>query len=44
VVKIVAASADSLSRNRVPKLFYKAEPGAILANDEDLAFIAGCQS
>jgi haloalkane dehalogenase len=39
VVKIVAASADWLSVSRVPKLFFKAEPGAILANDEDLAFI-----
>jgi haloalkane dehalogenase len=39
VVKIVAASADRLSTSRVPKLFFRAEPGAILANDEDLAFI-----
>jgi len=39
VVKIVAASADWLSTSRVPKLFFRAEPGAILANGEDLAFI-----
>jgi haloalkane dehalogenase len=39
VVKIVAASADWLSTSRVPKLFFRTEPGAILANDEDLAFI-----
>ena len=39
VVKIVAASADWLSKSLVPKLFFRAEPGAILANDEDLAFI-----
>jgi haloalkane dehalogenase len=39
VAKIVAASADWLSTSRVPKLFFKAEPGAILANEEDLAFI-----
>ena len=39
VVKIVAASADWLSTSPVPKLFFRADPGAILANDEDLAFI-----
>ena len=39
VVKIVAASADWLSTSQVPKLFLRAEPGAILANNEDLAFI-----
>jgi haloalkane dehalogenase len=39
VVKIVAASADWLSTSLVPKLFVRAEPGAILANKEDLAFI-----
>lgn len=39
VVEIVAASADWLSKSSVPKLFFRAEPGAILANDEDLAFI-----
>jgi haloalkane dehalogenase len=39
VTAIVAASADWLSKSSVPKLFFKAEPGAILANDEDLAFI-----
>src|SRR5262245_28931754 len=39
VVEIVAASADWLSTSRVPKLFLRAEPGAILANDKDLASI-----
>ena len=39
VTEIVAASADWLSTSLVPKLFFRAEPGAILANDEDLAFI-----
>jgi len=39
VAKIVADSADWLSMSHVPKLFLRAEPGAILANDEDLAFI-----
>jgi haloalkane dehalogenase len=39
VAKIVAASADWLSTSLVPKLFFRAEPGAILANDADLAFI-----
>ena len=39
VTAIVAASADWLSTSRVPKLFFRAEPGAILANEEDLAFI-----
>jgi haloalkane dehalogenase len=39
VFKIVGASADWLSTSRVPKLFIKGEPGAILANNEDLAFI-----
>jgi haloalkane dehalogenase len=39
VAEIVAASADWLSTSPVPKLFFRAEPGAILANDEDLAFI-----
>ena len=29
---------------RVPKLFLRAEPGAILANDEDLAFIRNLPS
>ena len=38
VIRIVAASAET---SRVPKLFFRAEPGAILANDEDLAFIRG---
>jgi haloalkane dehalogenase len=39
VFAIVAAYAEWLSTSRVPKLFFKAEPGAILANDEDLAFV-----
>jgi haloalkane dehalogenase len=39
VSSIVAASADWLSTSPVPKLFFKVEPGAILANDKDLAFI-----
>ena len=39
VAKIVATSADWLSTSRVPKLFLRAEPGAILANEGDLAFI-----
>src|SRR5262249_14154649 len=39
VSAIVAASSDWLSTSRVPKLFFRAEPGAILANNEDLAFI-----
>jgi haloalkane dehalogenase len=39
VTKIVAASADWLKTSSVPKLFFRANPGAILANDADLAFI-----
>jgi len=39
VAKIVATSADWLSTSRVPKLFLRAEPGAILANEGDLGFI-----
>jgi haloalkane dehalogenase len=39
VDEIVAASADWLSKSRVPKLFFRAVPGAILANDHDLAFV-----
>src|SRR5262249_52559583 len=39
VAAIVAASADWLSSSGVPKLFFRAEPGAILANEHDLAFI-----
>src|SRR5262249_36898837 len=39
VVKIVAASAEWLSTSGVPKLFFRAEPGAILANDADLTFV-----
>jgi haloalkane dehalogenase len=35
----MGASADWLSTSPVPKLFFRAEPGAILANDEDLAFL-----
>ena len=33
VVAIVKAYADWLATSNVPKLFLKAEPGAILAND-----------
>ena len=36
VVAIVAAYADWLAISSVPKLFVKAEPGGILANDADL--------
>jgi haloalkane dehalogenase len=39
VTAIVAASANWLSTSGVPKLFFRAEPGAILANEADLAFI-----
>jgi len=39
VTATVAASADWLSTSHVPKLFFRAEPGAILANEKDLAFI-----
>src|SRR5262249_34027570 len=39
VVAIVGAYADWLTTGTVPKLFVKAEPGGILANDADLAFV-----
>lgn len=39
VVEIVADSAEWLSKSDVPKLFFNVQPGAILANDEELAFI-----
>ena len=39
VFKIVSHFSDWLSTSRMPKLFFKAEPGAILVNDQDLAFI-----
>jgi len=39
VFEIVAASAKWLSTSPVPKLFFRAEPGAILAHEEDLAFV-----
>jgi haloalkane dehalogenase len=39
VSAIVAASADWLASSHVPKLFFRVEPGAILANEKDLAFI-----
>src|SRR5262249_8318738 len=39
VSAIVAASANWLSTSSVPKLFFRAEPGAILANDKDLGFV-----
>jgi len=41
VADIVAASASWLSTSPIPKLFFNAKPGAILANDKDLAFIRG---
>jgi len=41
VTEIVAASSEWLATSNVPKLFFKAEPGAILANEKDLAFIRG---
>ena len=39
VVEIVGASAEWLSKSDVPKLFFNVQPGAILANEEELAFI-----
>jgi len=39
VTAIAVASGNWLSTSRVPKLFFRVEPGAILANDKDLAFI-----
>lgn len=39
VTAIVAASSEWLSASPVPKLFFKAEPGAILTNERDLAFV-----
>src|SRR5262245_17588792 len=39
VAAIVAAYAEWLATSDVPKLFFRAEPGAILANEKDLAFI-----
>lgn len=39
VVAIVRAYADWLATSDVPKLFIKAEPGGILANDADLAVV-----
>jgi len=39
VAAIVAASADWLSKSNVPKLFFNADPGAIMAGGEELAFI-----
>src|SRR5262249_19605018 len=44
VAAIVAASADWLSTSGVPNLFFTAEPGAILANAQDLALIRGCRA
>ena len=41
VVKIVAASADWLSKSAVPKLFFRAQPGAILANDRLVKLVRG---
>src|SRR5215467_10074087 len=39
VVAIVKAYGEWLATSSVPKLFFKAEPGAILASNEDLAFV-----
>jgi haloalkane dehalogenase len=39
VAAIVAAYADWLATSRVPKLFVKAEPGAILASDRMIDFV-----
>jgi haloalkane dehalogenase len=39
VTEIVAASAEWLSKSDVPKLFFNVQPGAILANEAELAFI-----
>jgi haloalkane dehalogenase len=39
VAKIVAASAEWLANSNVPKLFFNVDPGAILANAEELALI-----
>lgn len=39
VVEIVGASAEWLSKSTVPKLFFNVQPGAILANEEELNFI-----
>ena len=41
VVAIAAASADWLSTSHVPKLFLKAEPGAILASAGMVDFVRG---
>jgi haloalkane dehalogenase len=39
VTAIVAAYSDWLSKSNVPKLFFNADPGAILSSAEELAFI-----
>jgi len=39
VTAIVAAYSDWLSKSNVPKLFFNADPGAILSSTEELAFI-----
>src|SRR5215831_9970684 len=41
VTAIVAAYADWLATSGVPKLWVKAEPGLLLVNEKDLAFIRG---
>jgi len=41
VAAIAAAYAEWLAKSAVPKLFVKAEPGAILAGGENLAFARG---
>lgn len=44
VVEIVRSYADWLAQSSVPKLFVKAEPGAILANGSPLEFCRGWPS
>jgi haloalkane dehalogenase len=41
VAAIAAAYADWLATSSVPKLFLKAEPGGILANDALIDFVRG---
>jgi haloalkane dehalogenase len=41
VAEIAAAYADWLATSDVPKLFLRAEPGAILAGGENLDFVRG---
>ncbi len=44
VAAIAAAYADWLATSSVPKLFVKAEPGAILASDAIVDFVRGWPS